>query len=348
MHSSRLRETPSNEATFFQRRLRMICNTHLPEHRRRATVALGGGGARGLAHLGALQAIEESEVCLERIVGVSIGSLVGGLCACGNSTREVQQHVLTYVQSSEFVSKQAALFGAHPKSEMSTGGMLAWYDRIRAYLWASQLLNRIFRKPSLLPGRVLEEVIATLVPDIDIGDTHIPLSIVSIDLITGHQVVLERGSLRKAILASAAIPGIFPPVPWEGMLLSDIGVLDSLPSKVARSYNSDLVIGIDIGPRMERMQRCDSALHALLRMDEIAERLVRRYAWQSVDLLIRPEVGHYQWFDFTDPHRLVQLGLEAGRDSLESYLAANPIPRWDSKDSECQSLGCSSRLKHAI
>ncbi len=285
--------------------------------KRRAVLALGGGGARGLAHLGAIQAVEEAGIEIERIVGVSIGSLAGALAAARSEVGEVAEAVLAFVHSPEFGRKQEALFGANPSPEgrVSTG-LLAWYDRLRSYLWAQQLVHRVFRRRSILPGQVLDEVIASLVPDIDVSETKWPLSIVAVDLLSGYPVVIERGSLRKAIAASAAIPGIFPPVPWDGMLLCDLGVVHSLPSEVARSYASDLVIGVDVGPRQEPIERCDSALHVLFRMDEIAERLVRRRSRELVDVLIRPQVGQCQWFDFSKSAEMIDEGLRAGRVAM--------------------------------
>ncbi len=293
----------------------MICLTG--NSKRRAVLALGGGGARGLAHLGAIRAVDEMGIEIERIVGVSIGSLVGALASARESINEVTENVVAFVQSAEFARKQNALFGVNPSPEARVStGLLAWYDRLRSYLWAQQLVHRVFRRRSILPGQVLEEVIASLVPDIDIAETRLPLSIVAVDLLSGQQIVMERGSLRKAIAASAAIPGIFPPVPWEGMLLCDLGVVHSLPSEVARSYASDLVIGVDVGPRQERIERCDSALHVLFRMDEIAERLVRRRSREMVDIFIRPNVGQCQWFDFSKSELMIEAGLQAGRAAV--------------------------------
>jgi NTE family protein len=295
----------------------MICLHNLD--RPSAVVALGGGGARGLAHLGALKAMLEADIRIERIVGTSMGSLVGAVTAFEHSIDEICLGVLEFIESPAFKSKQEALFGANPSSPgQASRGILGWYDRLRSYLWAQQLVHRVFRRRSILPGKVLEDIVAQLVPDVDIADTDIPLSIVTVDLLSGQPVVLERGPLRKAVVASAAIPGIFPPVAWENKLLCDLGVIDSLPAELARSYASELVIGIDVGPTQERLEKIESALHVLLRMDEIAERLARRRSRQAVDLLIRPEVGDCAWFDFTRPSHLIDAGLRAGRKALAS------------------------------
>lgn len=284
-------------------------------------LALGGGGARGIAHLGALQAIQASGVTLDRVVGTSIGSLVGAMFVTEPNLSATIERAVAFVTSDEFAKKQESLCGANPKSERegkaSRYDWSSWYDRIKTYLWARHLLRRIFTRRSLLSGRILQEVIDELIPDIDISETLIPLSIVAVDLRSGHQVVLERGSLRQAVLASASIPGIFPPVEVEGWLLADFGVLESLPTEVARSYGQS-VIAVDVGPSLQPAPHCDSALDVLLRMDEIGERLYRRHAVGLADILIRPDVGHLPWFDFSTPQSLIQAGREAGFQALQS------------------------------
>lgn len=304
-----------------------------------ATVlALGGGGARGIAHLGALQAIQASGVTIDRVVGTSIGSLVGAMFVTEPSLSTTTQKAVEFVTSDAFAKKQESLCGANPKNEREGKSprhdWSSWYDRIKTYLWARHLLRRIFTRRSLLSGRILHEVVDQLIPDIDISETLIPLSIVAVDLRSGHQIVLERGSLRQAVLASASIPGIFPPVEVESWLLADFGVLESLPTEVARSYGQH-VIAVDVGPSLQAAPQCNSALDVLLRMDEIGERLYRRHAVGMADILIRPNVGHLPWFDFSSPLSLIEAGREAGFRVLQS--ANFPLAR----TSRLSSLGLS-------
>ena len=167
-----------------------------------------------------MQSIGESGVQTERIVGVSMGSLVGALCAADPDILRVQAKAIELLRSPIFHKKQELLFGAAPPAdEESSGGIFSWYGRIRRYLQAHRKLNRAVTSPSLIAADPLRESIEFLLPDVDLQDLPIPLSIVAVDLLTGQRVVLEKGSLRQAVLASSAIPGIFPPVPWEDMLL---------------------------------------------------------------------------------------------------------------------------------
>lgn len=285
---------------------------------RSAVVALGGGGARGLAHLGAMQAIGESGVQIERIVGVSMGGLVGAMCAIDPDIERVQGQALQLLASPIFQAKQEALCGAAPPTdEEHSGSTFSWYTRLKRVLDAHLRITRVATGPSLLDDAPLRESIEHLLPDCDIADLACPLSIVAVDLLSGQRVVLEKGPLRKAVAASAAIPGIFPPVPWDDMLLCDIGVIESIPTLIAQSYASDLVIAVDVGQDPNRIERCDTALDVMMRLDDICERMMRRHVIEAADVIIRPEVGEIAWFDFSDPERLIERGRTAALESLQ-------------------------------
>ncbi len=287
---------------------------------RRAVVALGGGGARGLAHLGVMQAISESGIETERIVGVSMGSLVGAMCASDTDVNRVKARGLELLHSPVFKQKQEILFGAAPASDdENAGGIFSWYSRMRKYVQAHRKLTRGVTSPSLISDFALIESINYLVPDIDIQDLPIPLSIVAVDLLSGQRVVLEKGSLQKAVCASSAIPGIFPPVVWDDMLLADIGVIESVPTVVARTYASDLVIGVDVGQDPTKVERCETALQVMMRIDDISEQLMRRHLINAADLIVRPNVGSTPWYDFTKPEELVAEGRRAGHNALRKF-----------------------------
>ncbi|MCG8651689.1 MAG: patatin-like phospholipase family protein [Pirellulales bacterium] len=300
---------------------RKVEESQRSSRQRQAVLALGGGGARGLAHLGVMQAIGEAGVQTERIVGVSMGSLVGAMCAVEPDALQVQAKAIELLRSPIFQLKQGVLFGAElpTAAEESSGSYFAWYGRIKKYLATHRKLSRAVSSPSLMSEEPLREAIECLLPDADLRDLPTPLSIVAVDLLSGQRVVLESGSLREAVRASTAIPGFFPPVPWNDMLLCDIGVVDSLPTHIAKSYASDLTIGVDVGQEHTRIGECNTALDALMRMQDIGEILLRRNVLDAVDLVIRPQVGHVAWFDFSEPERLIEEGRKAAHRALAAW-----------------------------
>lgn len=291
--------------------------------RQSAALALGGGGARGLAHLGVIEVLQTMAIDLHRIVGVSIGALAGAVCAVDPVAERSQKKVVDYLTSEAFRSKQAILFQAAPKAdEPATSGLFAWYDQIRRFLGARRKLATLFSKPSLLDRDVLQDTVDALLPDIDIRDTRIPLTIVALDLYSGQEIVLTEGSLKDAVMASAAIPGVFPPVKWKSMLLCDVGMMDALPARIARDYGTDLTIAVDVGAEVERISECKTAADIFLRLSDIGEPLLRRYTLEIADLLIRPDVAHKSWYDFSNPEELIDLGRKATH-LLQSISAPN-------------------------
>ncbi len=287
----------------------------------RATVALGGGGARGIAHLGAMEVLRGLGIRVEHIVGVSIGSLAGALCALNEDIKDVQGRVTTFVTSDEFQRRQSKLFSTAPSAdEPATSGLFAWLEQLSRFMGARRRMLDLLRRPSLLPGELIQSIITALLPDIDIRDVRIPLTIVALDLQTGQQVKLTRGSLRDAVLASTAIPGVFPPVEIDGRQLVDIGVIDALPVAVASAYGSDLTIAVDVGADVVPSPRLETAKDIFLRISDLTERHVRQYTRDMADLVIRPNVTDIPWYDFSRPQELI----EAGRVATQQCFHREP------------------------
>lgn len=286
------------------------------------TLALGGGGARGVAHLGIIEGLLEAGFTIERIVGVSSGSLAGGMYAFDPDIKRAQDKALTYLLSDSFQEHQQTLFGASPSAdESTTGGLFTWYERVISYLRMNRYFYRVARKPSLLPGVILTDVVEHLFDDVDLAEAKIPFSVVTVDLRTGHNVVLERGSLRDAVRASSSLPGIFPPVEVDGMLLCDIGVFYSLPTLIARSYGPTCLVAVDVGSDLQPLNRCETAMDVLMRMDEIGEALFRKHVRDAADFVITPKVFGVEWFDFSRSREVISAGLEAARGSAGAIKA---------------------------
>ena len=286
------------------------------------TLALGGGGARGVAHLGVVEVLMKAGYTIERIVGVSMGSLAGAACAFEPDIHKVQQKCLAYLLSDSFQHHQQVLFGTTPKSsDETTGGIFSWYERVKKYLHKNRHLHRVVTKPSLLPGIVLHDVVNNLLPAADIADAKIPLSIVAVDLRSGHRVVLEKGPVRQVVRASSSLPGIWPPVELDGMLLCDIGVFYSLPTTMAQAYAPNCLVAVDVSSGIRPLTDCETAFDVLMRMDEIGEALFRKRVVDAADLVIQPEVAGLEWFDFSSPENMIAIGRQAASRAIPHLKA---------------------------
>ena len=190
-------------------------------------LVLGAGGARGLAHLGVMQALAERQTVVGSMLGVSMGALMASLCAITGDPQVSTNETLGFLKSSSGRKIRAAVLAA---GRFNQGNRKrTWGKKLFHSLKQQAAFSRAINSKSLLPSTILRDAIDQLIPDIDIRDVPIDLQIIAVDLEYGRRVVLREGSLRRAIRASMSIPGIFPAVRWDDMWLNDIGNYDTVP-----------------------------------------------------------------------------------------------------------------------
>ena len=185
-----------------------VGNNKLPNKNKgvRVGLALGGGATRGIAHIGALKAFDENGINFDMIAGTSAGSLVGCMYAGGKTPDEII---------------------ALAKS-----------------LKVKDIRKSKFFMPSKTDG--IQELVIENLGDIDIKDLKIPFCAVAVDLITSQEIVFSKGNLAKIVAGSCAVPGVFVPVEYEDMHLSDGGLQNNIPSDVPRYFGCDYVIAVDV------------------------------------------------------------------------------------------------------
>lgn len=312
-----------------------------------ATVLLGGGGARGLAHLGAMHAIGQFGIGVGRLVGVSMGALMASLCAVHRNVASAESAVREFLQSDACQTLQQHVvqaasdphrhsLTASAAAHLSDPGdfsddaidraekaqaRAAWGHRFRRFMWIQRFLSRAAKDQSLLPQSVLTDIIDALLPNIAIEDLSTPLHLITVDMRTGEKVVLSSGSLRRAVLCSMSIPGIFPAVPDSGRLLADVGVYDAVPCGLTRKLMESLrvshdLIVVDVGKTQSANRECRTALNSIMRFQELAERQIRESELLDADVVIRPAFDSTAWFDFSNPDALITAGHDAGLMSL--------------------------------
>ena len=240
-------------------------------------LVLGGGSARGLAHIGILKVFQEEDIPIHFVVGTSIGALVGAVYAAGSN--------LDYLAG---IARE-----------------LEW----------KQILDPNFSRMGLFRGDKLQELVDILVKGKKIEELCVPFAATACNLETGHEVIIQEGSVAKAVRASCSLPGIFKPVHLDGKLLVDGGVCGRLPTVAARKLGADLVIAIDVGgwPKHEKINNMFGILSQTFHIFE--SRLALEQGGEA-DLVIRPQVGTIgpERLDLSD--ELIALGRKAAEAAL--------------------------------
>src|SRR3989338_2500137 len=176
---------------------------------REVTLVLGGGSARGLAHIGVLKVLEREKVPIKKIVGTSMGALIGAAYSVGVPIARMEEKALT--------------------------------------LFMKRLLDPIIPRMGLLAGEKLEAIIKDVIENKSFSDCRIPLAVVVSDIENGEELAYKSGDLAKIIRASCSWPGIFNPVTIDGRLLVDGGIKNSVPTKIAKMLGADYIIAVNVG-----------------------------------------------------------------------------------------------------
>ena len=287
-------------------------------------LALGGGGARGLAHIGVLKVFHRENIPVHIIAGTSIGALVGAAFASGIDPEEMEKTVAAYLHSPKFQSSAIkAIEDANARGELTLG------RKVQSFLMNRFFLVQAMLKPGLFPVKELQEIIEYFVPDILIEETEIPFRAVATDLVAGTQIVFSRGPLRQAVMASCAVPGAIAPVKDEDRLLSDGGIICLIPCSVVRKEGADVVIAVSVDRDICTEKAFATAVSIYQRVSDIMCARLKDHELAEADVVIDPEVGELHWSEFSQALTLIEEGERAAEEKLALIRSAAPrSKRW--------------------
>ncbi len=289
--------------------------------RPRLGLALGGGAARGLAHLGVLAALEEEGLPVAAVAGTSIGSLVGGVWAATGSAREAAERIVGFIESDEYRRGEIEFLAGDT-------GDTGWTDRASALIRKGIVYGWGLFREAFVSEDAWRHNLAHLVPDVPIESLRVPYVAVATELRSGAPAWFRRGSLREAVAASSAVPGLAPPVAGEEVFLVDGGAVEKVPVRAACSLPVDVVLAVDVAEDFSPDPPLRRGTEILSRAQEVAERAQRTALACLADVLVRPEVGDIHWLDFSGARPAIARGAAALRDSLPALRAALRRARW--------------------
>lgn len=287
-------------------------------------LALGGGGAKGAAHIGVLKVLEELKIPIDCIAGTSMGAIVGSLYASGMSPAEIEE-VLTTVDWDELFTDNPPRKDIDFRRKQED---LTYLSKISLGIKGGKVLL----PKSLMAGQKIGVFFQTLMLPVagitDFDKLPIPYRAVAADLETGEMVVIGSGSLADAARASMSVPGVFPPAEVNGRYLTDGGIVRNLPVDVVREMCADIVIAVDVGKPLPKR---DELTNPIALMNQMIDIMIKQNVQEQIeglgekDVFIRPELGTITSSDFKRGKEVSEKGEKAARlkeNELKRYAVS--------------------------
>lgn len=273
-------------------------------------VVLSGGGAKGLAHIGALKVIEEAGVKIDYIGGTSMGAIVGGLYASGYTAGQLDS-LFRNTDLADLIEDNI------PRSAKS------FYEKAASEKYALTLPFDNFKVsiPQAYSGgqNIYSELVRVLYHVKDVADFNklpIPFLCIATNVETGDEVLLDRGYLPEAILASGTLPSLFEPAPMGDKILIDGGVVNNYPINEVRKMGADVIIGVDVQQGLRDRDQLLSAADILLQINNYRSAVDMIEKSKDTDIYIKPDIADYSVVDFDSGKKIIDSGAEAAKEKL--------------------------------
>ena len=241
-------------------------------------LALGGGAVLGAAHVGALRAIDEFDIEINYITGTSIGAFVAAFVAFGKDWKDIKK----------------------------IASELKWID----------ITGISLSRYALLSNEKLGELIVEHIGDKNIQDSDIPLAMVATDVSGGGKVILDKGSVAEAVMASTCIPGLFKPVEINKQMLVDGGVVENVPVKTVKQMGAEYIIGVDLNAK-HTYEKPDSILDVIINSFHFLMQQSDKFQTEGADLLIKPDLSEFNRSEMNQVDDLMKKGYEDSKKVLK-------------------------------
>ncbi len=246
--------------------------------KKKIALVLGGGSARGLAHIGALKVFQKENIKFDLIVGTSIGAFIGAYYALGKDIMGAEEMALK--------------FKANDNLDITIPPAMG-----------------------IIKGNRIYEIIKVMLDNKAFSDAKVPVAVVAADIENGEEVVFTEGPLAEAVRVSCSYPGIFVPHRIGGRLLVDGGILNTVPVSVARRMGADIVVAIDVGFCVQAGE-IKNIFSIILQTYQIMGDELNRYQSQQADMVIRPDLAGIDQLAFTKPKMAIESGERAVTENL--------------------------------
>ncbi len=275
----------------------------------KVALVLGGGGARGLAHVGVLKVLEREKIPIDLIVGTSAGALVGGMYAYLKDADAVEERFRDFLNSKIYNRTGMPRFLMKKDAEN-------FFGQVATRLGERIVINLAYSRQGLFERKRLEEAIDFLVEPLAIEELRIPFAAVAVDLNSGKEIIYTKGDLRQAIEASSSLPGFLPPLQQDSRALVDGAVLHTVPVIPARKLGAEFVLAVNVSADLEPNPELENVIDVLFRANSITSHRHSLQQLEKADIILRPDVGRTHWANFSRLEELVGRGEVVAKRAL--------------------------------
>lgn len=244
-------------------------------------LALGGGAVLGTAHIGVLKALDEFNIKISFISGTSIGSLIAAFTAFGFNWRSIKEIALS----------------------------LDWMD----------ISTISLSQYGLLSNKNIGELISDKIKNPNFESSSIPLAVITTDISNGEKVILTKGKVDKAVMASTSIPGLFAPVEINNDLLVDGGIVENVPISPLKKFGADYIIAVDLNAGRNQ-KRPENIIEVLLNTFDFTIMTATKLQTEEADMLIKPDLSKYNMVETNQIDNLIDEGYNEAKKMFEKYI----------------------------
>ena len=293
----------------------------------KTAIALGGGGARALAHIGVLKVLEENKIKFDYITGTSMGSIIGALYAMEETPEKIEKTLKNYFFNILFSKMNMQKM----QDENQVTSARSLIRKAREFVkYGSQEGGNSF-----LSHSILEDLVNTVIPDMDIADTKIPFACVATDITNGKEKIFTKGPLRRIVLASASIPGVFPPVNIDNVWYTDGAHVNVTPVTVAKMFGADFVLASDVKSKLKTLETLPTNSKDIMnRCNFIASHLFYEILIKQADVVIEPNIKQISWSEFNKFNLMVNEGKKAAE--LKVQEIKNKLKKYNAPTAKCK------------
>ncbi|NOZ08536.1 MAG: hypothetical protein GXO91_06615 [FCB group bacterium] len=284
----------------------------MPERNKILGIALGGGGARGLTHIGILAELKDRQLAPDMITGTSIGAVIGAMYAATLDPVWIAERIKSFIDSDEY--KKVGLDSLRISGQSNPSIFQTATNYVKQHVMFSIANDRL----GLLRIERLQSVIEYMLPVKTFDQLRIPFKCSALDLNTGRDVVFDAGDLVEALTATSAVTGFIQPLVSGKYLLTDGGASQPIPLKLLQSMGPDVTIAVDVNLRNFRKLKNPNILQVLSRAEQVSTLKLSGLTCEAADVVILPETLNINWSEFGQVDTLVENGRKAVCNQLEN------------------------------